>query len=91
MRDGEGGAGSRSTPGWVLCNTCILSRVLSEHDLPRPWELAEEAARVVDDVGRHVDRLAVVTLPQIEHGLEGAEEVVLHVLGGEPKQPQVTA
>ena len=81
----------KNTPGWVLCNACILSGVLTKHDLPGAGELPEEAPRVVDDVGRHVDGLAVVALPQIEHGLEGAQEVVLHILWGEAEQPQVAA
>lgn len=81
----------RHTPGGVLCNASILSRVLPKHDLPGAWEFTEEAARVVDDEGRHVHSLAVVSLPQIEHRLEGTEEFILHFLGWEAKQPQVTA
>lgn len=57
---------------------CLLTGVLSK-----------QCAAVVDQKGGHVDALGVVSLPDVEDGLEGREEAVLQFLWGEAKQPKI--
>ena len=82
--------GSGYTPGGVLCDTGILAVALSQHHLPRPWILSKQAARVIDNKGRLVDGLGIVSLPDVEHRSELGHPLVVCALGREGELAKVS-